>query len=70
MSDVDLMHDVTLLDLVDRLLSEGVVLTGDITIGVAGVDLIYLGLRAVLSSVDTIEQKRSDKQLQPAPSQT
>ena len=44
---------VTLVDLVDRLLDRGVVVSGDVTIAVADVDLIYLGLRALLSSVET-----------------
>ncbi len=42
-----------LVDLVNRLLDRGVVITGDITISVAGVDLAYLGLSAVLTSVST-----------------
>ena len=46
--------DVPLVELVDRLLNRGVVLTGELTISVAGVDLIYLGLSVVLSSVDKI----------------
>jgi len=46
--------DVPLVELVDRLLNRGVVLTGELTVSVAGVDLIYLGLSVVLSSVDTI----------------
>ena len=48
--------DVPLVELVDRLLNRGVVLTGELTISVAGVDLIYLGLSVVLSSVDTIQR--------------
>ena len=46
--------EVPLVELVDRLLNRGVVLTGELTISVAGVDLIYLGLSVVLASVDTI----------------
>lgn len=42
-----------LVDLVNRLLDRGVVLTGEVTISVAGVDLVYLGLNAVLTSVTT-----------------
>lgn len=45
-------REVTLLDLVDRVIEHGVVLSGDITISVADVDLIYLGLRALLTSVE------------------
>ena len=48
--------DVPLVELVVRLLNRGVVLTGELTISVAGVDLIYLGLSVVLSSVDTIRR--------------
>ncbi len=48
--------EVPLVELVDRLLSRGVVLTGELTISVAGVDLVYLGLSVVLSSVDTIRR--------------
>jgi hypothetical protein len=48
--------DIPLVELVDRLLNRGVVLTGELTISVAGVDLIYLGLSVVLSSVDTIRR--------------
>lgn len=43
----------SLADLVNRVLDRGVVLTGDVTISVAGVDLVYLGLNAVLTSVST-----------------
>jgi gas vesicle structural protein len=49
-------HDVTLLELVDRVLNKGVVLTGDITLSVADVDLVYVGLRVLLSSVGTLEE--------------
>jgi hypothetical protein len=47
---------VALLDLVDRLLDGGVVIHGDITIAVADVDLLYVGLRALVSSVETLER--------------
>jgi Gas vesicle protein len=48
-------REVSLLDLVDRLLAGGVVVHGDITLAVADVDLVYVGLRAVIASVDSIE---------------
>jgi len=50
-------RDVSLLDLVDRLLDGGVVIHGDITLAVADVDLVYVGLRALISSVETIERE-------------
>lgn len=49
---------VALLDLVDRLLDKGVILWGDITISVADIDLIYLGLKVMLTSVETMNRMR------------
>jgi hypothetical protein len=43
----------SLAELVNKLLDRGVVITGDVTISIAGVDLVYLGLNAVLTSVAT-----------------
>ena len=51
--------EVTLLDLLDRILNKGVILWGDVTISVADVDLIYLGLKVLLTSVETAGQMRS-----------
>jgi hypothetical protein len=49
--------DVSLLDTVDHLLNQGIVLTGEVVIGLAGVDLIYLRLSAVLAAADRILPK-------------
>lgn len=49
-------RDVSLLDLVDRLLAGGVVIHGEVTLAVADVDLVYVGLRALIASVETIER--------------
>jgi hypothetical protein len=43
--------DVSLVDLLDRLLSTGVVLAGDVTISLAGVDLVHVQLRALITSI-------------------
>ena len=48
----------TLLEVLDRALDKGVVVSGDIVISVADVDLIYIGLKVMLSSVDTMERLR------------
>jgi gas vesicle structural protein len=53
-----LAREVTLLELLDRVLDKGVVLSGDITLSVADVDLVYVGLRVLLSSVDTADRAR------------
>jgi hypothetical protein len=42
----------TLVDLLDRVIDRGVVVTGDVVLGVAGVDLVHVGLRLVLRGVD------------------
>jgi len=50
--------DVTLLEILDRVLEKGVVISGDIVISVADVDLVYVGLKVLLSSVETMERLR------------
>jgi Gas vesicle protein len=49
--------DLSLLDTVDHLLNKGLVLTGEVVIGLAGVDLIYLRLSALLCAADRILPK-------------
>ena len=50
-------EELTVLDLADRLLNRGVVLAGEATISVAGVDLVYLGLNIVLAAVQTLVER-------------
>jgi gas vesicle structural protein len=59
--DLPLEQRVTLIELVDRVLNKGVVLSGDITLSVAGVDLVYVGLRVLLASVSTLEQQALER---------
>jgi gas vesicle protein GvpA/GvpJ/GvpM family len=49
--------EVSLVETVDHLLNQGVVLTGEVVIGLAGVDLIYLRLSALLCAADRILPK-------------
>ena len=49
-------QQVTLVELVDRILDKGVVLSGDITLAVADIDLVQVSLRALLASAATIER--------------
>lgn len=44
---------LSICEVLDRVLNKGVVIQGDITISVADIDLLYLGLRVLLSSVET-----------------
>jgi hypothetical protein len=46
--------EASMLDLLDTLLNKGVMLNGDVTLGVAGIDLIYLRLSAILCAADRI----------------
>jgi hypothetical protein len=49
-------REVTLVDLVDRLLGGGVVISGDITLAVADIDLVQVSLRALVASVDKLAE--------------
>ena len=46
--------NASLLELVDHLLNQGVVVTGDLVLGVAGVDLVYLRLSLLLCAADRL----------------
>lgn len=50
-------RQVTLVELVDRILDKGVVITGDVRLAVADVDLVELRLQALLSSVVASERE-------------
>jgi hypothetical protein len=47
-------REVTLLDMLDRLLEGGVAIQGDVTLAAADIDLVELSLRLVVASVDTL----------------
>jgi len=47
---------VTLIDALDKVLEKGAVIQGDVAIRVADVDLIYLGLRVILTSISKAEE--------------
>ena len=55
-------QEATLLDMLDKLLNKGVVLDGDVVLGVAGVDLVYLRLSSLLCAVDRILPERRGRQ--------
>jgi hypothetical protein len=54
--DIARQREVALVDLVDRLLAGGVVIGGDLTLSIADVDLVYVGLRALITSVATADE--------------
>ncbi|HEX8186673.1 MAG TPA: gas vesicle protein [Blastocatellia bacterium] len=59
MNDKDLLElgdeELSLLETLDHVLSKGLVIAGEITISVADIDLIFVGLNVLLGSVETIE---------------
>jgi hypothetical protein len=48
------LDDSSLLDVLDHVLNKGVMATGDVTLGVAGIDLIYVRLSALLCAADRV----------------
>ena len=55
---VDLLEqsDISLLETLDHVLNRGLVITGEITISVANIDLVFVGLNVLLSSVETANE--------------
>ena len=45
--------ETSLLDILDHVLNAGVIIRGNLVISLAGVDLIYVGLDVILTSVET-----------------
>ena len=54
-------QEVALVDLLDRLLAGGVVLVGDLTISLAGVDLVRISLRALVTSIAPVSAAESTR---------
>lgn len=53
---------VSLVDLLDRVLAGGVVVTGEITLSIADVDLVVISLRALLTSVSALVEPGTGEQ--------
>ena len=49
---------VTLAEALDRVLDKGAVLQGDLTLRVADIDLVYVGLRVIITSISRMESLR------------
>ena len=52
-ADLSEHREVSLCEALDRILTKGAVLYGEVMLSVADVDLVYLGLQVILSSVET-----------------
>ena len=57
----DALEDISLLDILDHVLNAGVVLHGSLVISLAGVDLVYVGLNVVITSIETALRQQSKK---------
>jgi len=55
--DVVAGREVALVDVLDRLLADGVVLSGDLTLAIADVDLVHLSLRTLITSITGEEEQ-------------
>lgn len=51
------LQRVSLCEALDRILNKGAVVSGELTIAVANVDLLYLSLQLVLTSVETARRE-------------
>lgn len=47
---------IALVDLLDRVLAGGVVVAGDVTLSIAGVDMVRISLRALVASVSALAE--------------
>src|SRR5438552_1668097 len=52
--------DTSLLEVIDNLLTKGVVLSGDVVLGIAGVDLVYARLSVLLCAVDKLLEAQNE----------
>ena len=55
-------QELSLLETLDHVLNRGLVIAGEITISVADIDLIFLGLNVMLSSVETAQRVLRERQ--------
>jgi gas vesicle structural protein len=54
-------EQLVLSDLINRVLDKGVVITSHITISIADIDLIYLDLRLLISSVAALTKRETER---------
>jgi hypothetical protein len=54
-------EDASLLDIVDHVLTKGVVVSGDVVLALADVDLVYLRLSALLCAADRLLPRKGRK---------
>lgn len=57
--EASLHPELSLCELLDRVLNKGVVLTGELTVSVADVELLYVAISVLVSSVETLVEAMS-----------
>ncbi len=62
-ADLDDVRQLSLCETLDRVLNKGVVVAGEVVISVADIELIYLNVRVLLTSVETVERCRREARL-------
>jgi gas vesicle structural protein len=60
--EIDEDEELSLLETLDHVLDHGLVIAGEVTIAVAEVDLIYLGLNLLLGSVETVDRVLGERE--------
>lgn len=56
--------ELSLLETLDHVLNHGLVIAGEVTISVANIDLIYVGVNLLLGSVETINEVLGERERQ------
>ena len=56
-------NELSLLETLDHVLNRGLVIAGEITIAVADIDLIFVGLNVMVSSVETAQEVLRKRQM-------
>ena len=62
---IDEDEELSLLETLDHVLDRGLVIAGEVTIAVADVDLIYIGLNLLLGSVETVDRVLGERARRP-----
>jgi hypothetical protein len=60
--ELDTKEELSLLETLDHVLDRGLVIAGEVTIAVADVDLVYLGLNLLLGSVETVDRVLGERE--------
>ena len=60
--ELDEEEELSLLETLDHVLDRGLVIAGEVTIAVADVDLVFLGLNLLLGSVETVDRVLGERE--------